>query len=253
MNYILLSSHRKGHGVHGPFLYSLITNVFRKQISRDVVKNIENIRKRMLSDHRILKVTDYGSGQGRGEKDLRQVKEIARMAPVKEKYGKLLAKLSGEYGRNCIIELGTSLGIGTMYLAAGAPGAVVHTIEGCPGIAEVASENFKVAGYNNITLHKGTFREVLDGFIKMNIVPGLIFIDGDHREERMLEYFEKLYSLSDEGTVMVFDDIHNSKGMGAGWGKIMKDNRVTLSVDIFRMGLLFFRKGLTPASFIIRY
>jgi predicted O-methyltransferase YrrM len=253
LTYILFSSHRKGHGIHGPFLFNLITKVFRNKVSSDDMMKIEEIRRRMLSDRRILTVTDYGSGNDRRGGALRKVSEIARNTPVTEKYGKLLANLSREFGRECIVELGTSLGIGAMYLAAGTSGAAVHTIEGCPLISEVASENFKLSGYNNIILYTGTFRAVLDKFREQNIVPGLVFIDGDHRGESMVEYFEKLCSLSDERTVMVFDDIYRTAETGEAWSKIKSDKRVTLSLDIFRMGLVFLRKGLTPAAFIIRY
>jgi predicted O-methyltransferase YrrM len=253
LNYILFSTHRKGHGIHSPFLFNLIINVFRNKTGRDVVLNIESIRKKILSDRRVIKVTDYGSGQGRRDEDLRKVSEIARNSPVPVKYGKLLSKLSKEFGRECVIELGTSLGIGAMYLAAGAPDAVVNTIEGCPQTSAIARDNIKISGYKNIILHTGTFSDQLEKLKNEKVVAGLIFVDGDHRREKVLEYFDLLYTMSDERTVMVFDDIHSSAEMGEAWKTITGDNRVTLSVDIFRMGIIFFIKGLTPSGFIIRY
>jgi predicted O-methyltransferase YrrM len=249
----LFSSHKRGHGIHSPFLFDLITRVFRNKINDDIVLNIERIRKRLISDNMIIMVTDFGSGQKRKKGSLRKVSEIARNSSVPAKYGKFLAKLSGEFGSDCIVELGTSFGIGTMYLASGARDAQVYTVEGCPVISEIADENFKAAGYNNIRKHNETFAEAIGHFKESGIRPGLVFIDGDHSKEKVIGYFNELYSLTDDRTVLVIDDIYNSAGMGEAWDIIKRDKRVTISVDIFRMGLVFFRKGMTPAEFIIRY
>jgi predicted O-methyltransferase YrrM len=249
LNYKLFSTHRRGHGIHSPFLFNFITKVFRNKTGRDVVLNIESTRKRVLCDHRVIEVLDYGTGKG----GMRKVSEIARKSSVPLKYGKLLVRLAEEYGSGCVIELGTSFGIGAMYLAAGATDAVVHTIEGCPKTSAVASENIKFAGFGNIIQHTGTFREQLTKLKGEKVIPGLVFIDGDHRRDRVLEYFDLLCNMSDERTVMVFDDIHSSAEMGEAWDMIATNSRVTLSVDIFRMGIVFFTRGLTPSRFIIRY
>jgi len=253
LNYKLFSTHKKGHGIHSPFLFNFITNVLRNKTGRDVVLNIESVRKRLLSDRRVINVTDYGSGGGRRGAGRRKVSEIARNSSVPAKYGKLLARLSKAYGKKCIIELGTSFGIGAMYLAAGSPDAVVHTIEGCPETSAIALENIKGAGYGNIFPHRGIFREQLEALKDQKTVPGLVYVDGDHRGDRVLEYFELLCSMADEKTIIVFDDIHCSADMGEAWRKISCDERVTLSVDMFRMGIVFFVKGLTPSHYKIRY
>jgi predicted O-methyltransferase YrrM len=251
--YKLFSTHRKGHGIHSPFLFNLITNVFRNKTGNDVVLNIERIRRGVLSDSRIIKVTDYGSGGTGSKGDQRKVSDIARNSAVPVKYGKLLAKLSNAYAGGCVIELGTSLGISTMYLAAGAPDAIIHTIEGCSETSAIAIENISRSGYKNIILHTGTFSEQVEKLKKERVVPGLVFIDGDHRRDRVIENFNLLGTMADEKTVFIFDDIHSSAEMGEAWDIIKKDRRVTLSVDIFRMGIVFFMKGLTPSEFIIRY
>jgi hypothetical protein len=53
---------------------------------------------------------------------------------------------------------------------------------------------------------------------------------------------------------MVFDDIHWSEGMERAWEEIKRDPAVTLTIDIFFVGLVFFRKmQLIPQHFTIRY
>ena len=118
LKYILLSGHRKGHGIHSPFVFDLVSRVFRNKVDPDIVFTIEKTRKKMILDNRSILVTDLGSGSDLSKTNLRRVSEIARYSPVPGKYGKLLSKMADEFGEPLIIELGTSLGISTMYMAA---------------------------------------------------------------------------------------------------------------------------------------
>jgi predicted O-methyltransferase YrrM len=253
LEYILFSSHKKGHGIHSPFVFNLITKVFRNKINTEVVFNIEKIRQIMISDHRKIRVTDYGSGSERIKSNLRQVSEIAKYSAVPRKYGILLAGLSEEFGKSDIIEMGTSLGISTMYLAAASPDVIVHTIEGCQETSEIARSNFDRSGLKNIRMYNGKFDNILPEIENQKIRPGLVFIDGDHRKEPVLDYFYTIAGMSGNQSVIVLDDIHSLTEMGEAWEEIKKFKKVTLTVDIFRMGLVFFREGMTRSDYIIRY
>jgi predicted O-methyltransferase YrrM len=253
LEYIIFSSHSRGHGIHSPFVFNLITKIFRNKTDAGVVFTIEQIRKKLISDKRLISVTDYGSGSVKMRSNLRKVSDIARNSSVPRKYGTLLNRLSGTFGGSHIIELGTSLGISTLYLASGSDKTVVHTIEGCPETIRIAEENFKNAGAGNIKTYCGTFDAILSEIEKENFTPGLVFIDGDHKKEAVLGYFNKMTEMSDNKTVIVLDDIYDSKGMSEAWGEIKKNKKVSVSVDIFRMGLVFFSEGLSRSDYIIRY
>ena len=131
--------------------------------------------------------------------------------------------------------------------------ATVHTMEGCNAISEIAGKNFKEAGINNIRILTGPFDEVLQEIENLNVKPGLVFIDGNHRKEPLLEYFTRMVNISDENTVIVIDDIYSSDEMGDAWNEIKKNKKISFTVDIFRMGLVFFREGMTHHDYIIRY
>jgi predicted O-methyltransferase YrrM len=253
LKYILFSAHRKGHGLHSPFVFDLVTKVFRNKINPDIVLTVESIRKKLISDQRILHITDFGTGSMKERNNLRRVSEIARYSSVPTKYGILLANMSSEFGKPSIIEFGTSLGISTIYMAAACPDATVCTIEGCPETSEVAKENFKGAGLKNIKLVTGSFDEVLPAIERDVVIPGLVFIDGNHKKAPVLEYFSRVAAISDSKTVIVLDDIHYSSEMGEAWEEIKKHEKVSLTVDIFRMGFVFFREGMTHFDYIIRY
>jgi len=184
---------------------------------------------------------------------LRRVSDIAAYSAVPRKYGRLLSNMASEFGKPDIIELGTSLGISTMYMATASPGSVVHTIEGCPSTAEIAKENFEYAGINNVHLINGSFDDTIPELRKKSVKPGLVFIDGNHRKEPTLKYFEEMADLSDKNSVIIIDDIHISEEMEEAWTLIKKHKKVTLTVDIFRMGFVFFRERMNRYNYVIKY
>jgi predicted O-methyltransferase YrrM len=249
----MFSGHRKGHGIHSPFVFDLVSRVMRNKIDQDIVLKIENMRKKNISDERIISVQDLGGGSSRMKSSLRRVSDIAAYSAVPRKYGRLLSNMASEFGKPDIIELGTSLGISTMYMATASPGSVVHTIEGCPSTAEIAKENFEYAGINNVHLINGSFDDIIPELRKKSVKPGLVFIDGNHRKEPTLKYFEEMADLSDKNNVIIIDDIHISEEMEEAWTLIKKHKKVTLTVDIFRMGFVFFREGMNRYNYVIKY
>jgi hypothetical protein len=141
LKYLLFARHSKGHGIHSPFVFDIVSRLFRNKTDPEVVSTIEKVRKRMVNDKRIISDKDPGAGSERLNKgDIRKVSDIARYSPVPEKYGALLSNMASEFGKPFMIELGTSLGISGMYMATGCSSAVLNTVEGSPQIAQIANE-----------------------------------------------------------------------------------------------------------------
>lgn len=253
LKYIILSKHRNGHGIHSPFVFDLVTRVFRNKIDTDIVCTIEKVRKRMISDRRSLLVSDLGSGSDILKSNLRKVSDIARNSPVPQKYGVLLSNMASEFGGSLIIEFGTSFGISAMYLASSGTGAPVCTMEGCPAISEIAMDNFRKEGIENIEVFTGPFDKVLPLIINKKTKPGLVFIDGNHRKEPVIKYFSQVAEISDNKTVIIIDDIYYSREMGEAWSEIKQSENVSLTIDIYRMGIVFFRGGVNHNDYVIRY
>lgn len=253
LKYILLSGHKKGHGIHSPFIFSLISRVFRNKTDRTIVFNIEMIREKLISDRSTIIVNDRGAGTEKNKTNKRKVSEIARYSPVPLKYGMLLSNLAAEFGSPGIIEFGTSFGISTMYMASACPDTIIYTMEGSPAVAEIALQNFKSAGFSNVKILIGSFDDLLSRIAEAGIKPGLVFIDGNHRRDAILKYFKSMVEISDNNTVVVIDDIYYSKGMEEAWNEIKQNENVSVTVDIFRMGIVFFRRGINHNDYIIRY
>jgi predicted O-methyltransferase YrrM len=253
LDYLLFSRHKNGHGIHSPFIFDLISRVFRNKTTNDIVLKIENIRKRCLSSEKIIRIADLGAGSLKMKGDLRKVSDIARYSAVPKKYGVLLSALAAEFGKPAVIELGTSLGISTMYLASGSPGIVVYTIDACPETSGLAKENFTEAGFENIRILNGSFDSTIPELKKQSVRPGLVFIDGDHRREPVLRYFNQMAEISNGNTVIVLDDIHQSRDMEDAWTEVKLHKSVTATVDLYRLGLVFFRGGMSRSDYVIRY
>jgi len=253
MKYHLFSRHRRGHGIHSPFVFDLVSRVFRNKIDPDVVLLIERTRKKLICDKRTIKVLDLGSGSSVIKSDLRKISDIAKYSSVPPEYGVLLANLASEFGKQGIIEFGTCLGISTMYLASGCRESVIYTMEGCPEISSIAAENFSSTGFENITLMTGSFDDLLPEIKRKATGPGMVFIDGNHRKAPVLKYFSEMAEISDKDTVIVIDDIHLSDEMDEAWKEIKGNENVSFTIDLYRMGLVFFRKGVSHIDYVIRY
>ncbi len=253
LKYIILSKHRSGHGIHSPFVFDLVSRIFRNKIDPDIVCSIEKVRKKMILDRRAITVEDLGSGSEKCKGNIRKVSDIARYSPVPPKYGVLLSNMATEFGEPLIVEFGTSLGISAMYLASSCSGTLVNTMEGSVAVSEIAKENFKEAGIENIEVFTGLFDDVLAVVLGRNITPGLVFIDGNHRKEPLIRYFTRIAEISDSKTVIVIDDINYSEEMEEAWNEIKQFEKVSLTVDIYRMGIVFFREGINHNDYVIRY
>jgi len=253
LKYTIISKHKYGYGIHSPFVFDLVTRVFRNKIDADIVCCIEKVRKKLITDRRSIVVNDLGTGSEKLKSNKRKVSDIARYSSVPEKYGILLSNIAAEFGNPLIVEFGTSFGISTMYMASACSDTTLNTMEGCPEISQIAIANFKEAGLNNINVLTGSFDEKWSDAISAGIKPGLVFIDGNHRKEPVLKYFNQISEISDNKTVVIIDDIYFSKEMESAWNEIKHSENVTLTIDIFRMGIVFFREGISYQNYTIRY
>jgi len=138
--------------------------------------------------------------------------------------------------------MGTSLGISTLYQATAVRSAKVITLEGCPQISAIARENFRWLGTNNVELMTGDFAGTLPKALDKIKCLDYAFFDGNHRKVPTLEYFEKALEYAHEDSIFVFDDIYWSDEMREAWEEIKANPKVTLTIDLFYVGIVFFRK-----------
>ena len=240
------------HGLHSPFVYRLADTVIYDFKPKKVYPEIENLRKNLFSDSRIIKITDLGAGSQVNNNTNKKVSAIARHALKPAGLAQLLYRLAADIKPRNIIELGTCLGITTLYLQRAAPDAKVYTLEGSPETAAIAKEVFKTAGTNSIELINGNFDNTLPGVIGNLAQLDFIFVDGNHQKEATLKYFEWCLPKVHENTMLIFDDIYWSDGMKQAWAEIKSNPKVTVTIDLFWIGLVFFKPGQAKEDFMIR-
>ena len=251
--YKLSAKHKHGHGIHSPFVFDLVVNVIKDKVCYNGFEEIEALREELLKSEWEISVKDFGGGSNIYKSNLRKVKNIVKYSSIKKKYGQLLFRLVNYFKPGTIVELGTSLGISSTYLALPNKMAKVFTIEGCPETARMAQKNFETLGIENITINIGEFENELPKVLNQIQQNHFVFFDGHHKKGPTLSYFEQcLLKISNE-SLFVFDDIHLSKEMEEAWNEIKCHPKTKVTIDLFFLGIVFFKKELQKQHFIIRF
>ncbi len=251
--HLFTHGHRWGYGIHSPFLYRF----YHRVLAYRPDANLKDLRRRvrgMKRDRRLVSCSgDYGAGPTFTGSSKAPLGRIVRRSSVSFKQGKLLYACARELQPATILELGTSVGVSTLYLCQGAPRAHIYTLEGCPHKQDLAGAYLQELGCGNITPVKGPFEKVLPEVLHQINKVDMAFIDGDHRQNATIRYFNMICPYLHANSLLILDDIHWSKPMSQAWQTISQDERVRLSIDLYRMGMLFFKEELSRQSFKIRY
>lgn len=254
LHYWLDASNGKGHGIHSPFVFEFVTNILNDRTRYPVYNEVEALRRKLLNDKKILGIEDLGAGSVTSATARRSISSIVSSAAKPAKFGQLLYRMVNYYKPATILELGTSLGITTCYLAKANPPARVITLEGAREVLSEAKDNFNKLDIANIETMEGNFDDTLAGVVRELESVDFCFIDGNHRLQPTIRYFEMLLPKIHNFSILVFDDIHWSREMEKAWSHCRNLRPVTLSIDLFFIGLLIFRKEIREKQhFCIRF
>jgi predicted O-methyltransferase YrrM len=241
--------------IHSPFIYQLINEVFKDRESYPDLKTLNDARKQMFHRTTAIETTDLGAGAGNKPyiTIMKPLGKIAKRRALNKKNLLLLYHLTRYFKPENILEFGTSAGISTSYIGKASHFKKFVTMEGCAVLASHAKNYFDSLNLSKIEIKVGNFDDILDktlaGFEQLDMV----FVDGNHRQQRTLDYFNKCLAKAHENSIFVFDDIHWSPEMEKAWEQMKKSEQVHFSIDLYKMGILFFRKGISRQNFIIRY
>ncbi len=244
---------RTRHAVHSPFVYDLIEAVLKPRTTLPECAPIEELRADLLRSDQTIRVNDLGAGSRKLDKPVRKVADIARYSLKPAKEAQMLFRLVRFLGANRVVELGTSLGLTTLYLAKAAEEGQVLTLEGCPQTHRIALHHFEQLRQRNITALLGSFARLLPEALRQAGDADLFFLDGHHAEEPTLAYFDLCVRHARDGAAFVVDDIHWSSGMERAWERIKAHPRVTVTIDHYTMGLVFLRPEQAKEHFRLRY
>ena len=241
------------HSAQAPFLYEFITKVLSDRSDDTNCRTIEQLRKELCQSNQAIHITDLGAGSNINNSKIREVKDIAKNSAKNSKFGKLIYKITQFYSPKNILELGTSLGISTLYLAKAKKTSKVYSLEGCPETTKIAKNNFDKMNARNINIKVGDFKNTLIETLNDIANIDLAFIDGNHQQKPTILYFEQCLKYANNNTIFIFDDIHWSKGMENAWEYIKSHEKTTLTVDLFYIGIVFIKSELSKENHIIRF
>jgi predicted O-methyltransferase YrrM len=227
------------HHIHSPFAYRILGSMLDEEKVYYDFKSLEELRRKLLKNQDLLVVEDYGAGSHVNNHKSRKVSSIAKSALSSKNQCQQIYRLIQELKSTCVLELGTSLGLSAAYMGKAKSNTQIHTIEGSPAIFNFANTQFKALGLNNILSYQGTFDDVLPEVLA-NQQFDLVFIDGHHDYKATLKYFDQIKKSVSKDCVFIFDDINWSKGMQEAWQVLKSNEEVTLSLDLFYYGILFF-------------
>lgn len=239
------------HGVHSPFVYDLIDKCFKVTIDECVLKDRKSFYNLISSDDKKIQIEDHGAGSHRLGSQ-RKIKDIFRTSSSRGKFGDLLYKLSKFYQPQKILELGTSIGVGTFHLSKGNPKAELISVEGCPETAKVAIGNFQKMGLKNVELIQSTFEKYISA-IPEGTCFDLVFIDGHHDGHALLNYLNALNHYTTDDTLFVLDDIRWSDSMLSSFHEIIQSERYQLTIDLYRFAIISRKPGQQKEHFVVKF
>ena len=242
-------------------MFNLVTKCLYDRKNYPEYKQLTAYRKSLLANHHTIEVTDFGAGSRVFTSNTRTISKIAKTAGISAKRAELLFRITRYFQPTTVLEIGTSLGLATSALALGNPKAKITTLEGCPNTLATAKKiaensNFQIPN-SNITFENTAFESYFKTLKPetLNLKPetiDLVYFDGNHTKQATLEYFDKLLPTITNDTVWIFDDIHWSDDMEAAWERIKNHPKVTVTIDTFQWGLVFFRTEQEKEHFTIR-
>jgi predicted O-methyltransferase YrrM len=245
------------HGVHSPFVYHLLTQVINDKTEYPAYKKVEQLRKELLRNQQQVTLQDFGAGGERNAEYKRSIAKIAKTSAKPAKYAQLLYRLCQYHKPKYMLELGTSLGVSTAYQAMGANrGNDIEfiTLEGSEQVAKLAQKNFETLGIEkSIQVGVGNFDETLENHLSKFKQLDYVFFDGNHRYQPTINYFNQCLPLAYGGSLFIFDDIRWSKEMEKAWEEIKNHPQVTVTIDLFFIGLVYFKKDQTKQHFQLRF
>ncbi len=235
--------------LHSPFTYRFYLDVLLNKPTIEL-SSVLNYRKKLRSSYTSIDITDFGTGTSRSV----ALSQLERQVAVPHKYGALLYSVVKHFRPETILEVGTSIGLSSSYMALGNPCSKVISLEGSHNIAQIARQAHTDLNIGNIEVTEGEFSKSIPVALSKTKKFDLIYFDGNHTKEATLKYFELCLPAIHQDSIIIFDDIYWSPGMCEAWEEIKKHPSVTITIDLYKVGICFFRKEkLAKENFVLRY
>lgn len=240
---------RGGFGVHSPFVFHWLTTVLYERTPFYAYQSLANIRKSLLKNRTKISLQGFGTGHARKT----EIRQIVRQSCAPQRQAELLLRIANASRAKSIVELGTNVGLSTLYLAAANQNSCVTTFEGEPQLHRFATQLFAQNHAKNITAIYGEIDQTLPDFLSKTDRIDLAFFDANHTAEATLRYFDLCLPKAHTQTIFIFHDIHLTADMELAWNTIKKHSKIRATIDTFCMGIAFFNADLQKEDFVVKF
>ena len=242
------------HDLHSPFMFNLYMELLKNKHPFNDFEELNTIRQELQNNISTIEITDFGAGSKKLRSNTRVINQIAKHGIAQKKQAEFLYRLLNKYTPNTVVELGTSIGLTSLYLAKANAKSTVYTIEGCPNLYNFSNELFKERHVKNIHSINGNFNIEFPKLLSQLNSLDFLYIDGNHAYEPTMNYFKIALEKKNTNSIFVFDDIYWSSEMEKAWKEISTHPEITLSLDLFYFGIVFFRtENINKEHFILKF
>jgi predicted O-methyltransferase YrrM len=239
------------HGVHSPFVYQLITQCFYKKTPKNLWRKYLNARQEVFDHQKKNKVTAFAVESKVFKNNERPVSNVVNLVGISNKKAKILIKTISYFKPKNILEIGTSLDLETTAIKIGNKNAAITTLESCPKKSIMGQELFEKNNFNAIEILNSDFSKA-DPKYTQNKQFDCVFFDRNQTKQATLNYFEECLKTIHNDSIFIFDAIYWTAEIQEAWSFIKKHPKVTVTIDVFYFGIVFFRKEQEKEHFKIR-
>jgi predicted O-methyltransferase YrrM len=242
------------HDLHSPFMYNFYMELIDNKNPFNDFEELHTIRTQLQKNTTKIEVTDFGAGSRKLNSNKRAINQIVKHGIAQKKQAEFLYRLINKFNPTTVVELGTSVGLTSLYIAKANIKSTLYTIEGCPNLYQFSKELFNEKGVNNIQSINGNFNDEFPKLLSKLKTLDILYIDGNHAYEPTINYFNMALEKKNTNSIFIFDDIYWSEGMEKAWKEICDHPEVTLSLDLFYFGIIFFRtENKNKEHFVLKF
>jgi predicted O-methyltransferase YrrM len=249
VKHVFTARNTGGFGVHSPYLFHFTRYILKENFPFYCFREIENERQKLCSRQDFIEKTDFGTGKSKRI----NIASIAHSSLGKARKLQLLFRIINHYQFYTVLELGTSLGISTAYMALANSKLKCITLEGCEQTAAIAMQTFENLKIQNIQQIVGNIDVKLTDVLSDVNQIDFVYMDANHTFEATSNYFDSILPHLSENAIVVIDDIYWSTDMQKAWTKIIDHPKVTSSINLFSFGIVFMKPDLHKKHYKMRF
>ena len=239
------------HGVHSPFVFDLITSCFYKKKDKNDLTIFSDYKKQLSKNTLLLEILSFNFMSRLLLSHKSKRSRFFKNSEISNKRARLLIHLIQYLKPKNILEIGTGFGINTVVLSSAQRNSKITTLEENEQVVKAIKEMFEKNTVKNVKFLTGNFDITLPRVFNNNTYD-FIHFKGSCANKIILKHFESSLLSIDNNSVFLFENIHSNKESEKVWNYIKKHKKVTVTIDTFLWGFVFFRKEQEKEHFIIK-